>query len=60
VGGSNHDAILQLRGVPGDWDTYFLGPTITVTSELNLAKLICKSILVSLLYCPEEQFGILP
>jgi len=25
VGGSNHDAIWQLRGVPRDWDTHFLG-----------------------------------
>ena len=60
MGGSNHDAILQLGGVPRDWDTYFLGPTTTVTSGLNLAKIICKSVLVSLLNCPEEQFGIVP
>jgi len=60
VGGSNHDAILQLRGVPRDWDTYFLGPTTTVTSGLSLVKIIYKSALVSLLNCPEEQFGIVP
>jgi len=41
-------------------DLYFLRPTTTVTSGLSLVKIIYKSALVSLLNCPEEQFGIVP